>query len=113
MADWHKQGGASPELERNQRHQKENFERNLPAMIRDGKDIAVSFTGGNAITIPHGLGRRPRGWFIHSAGRPNSAGETAGSSPYAIIEVFSNESEIRLINNYGGAGNLTAALWIW
>lgn len=103
MADFHRQGGTSPELARNQHQQQENFERNVPAMIRDGKDIAVTFDAGTALTISHGLRRVPKGWFIHSA----------KGTPYAINEVMKDEREIRLINNYGGAGDLEAVLWIW
>lgn len=114
MADFVKDRGGSPENTKAQERSKENYERSLPAWIRDGKEIRVKFTSGDALTLEHFLGRVPRGWIIQSAGSADPNSDEAGStSPHAIVEVLRNDQEIRLINNYGGAGDLTAVLWIW
>lgn len=103
MTDWVKERGGTERETRSQDRAKENFDRNLPAFARDGKEIAVEFDAGTALTVSHGLRRVPQGWFLHSH----------KGSPHAVCEVLKNDREIRLINNYGGAGTLTAKLWIW
>ncbi len=99
--------------ERDQNAAKENFERNLPAWIRDGKEIEVTFDAGIALTVEHGLDRVPKGWVLTSHGGPVGSDGTKGGSPYAISEVLRDKNKIRLINNYGGASTVTAKLWIW
>jgi hypothetical protein len=113
LADHVIRRGGSKESADTQRLAKENFERNTPDWVRDGryigtkdgdtKETMVTFDGGTAITLQHGLKRKPKGWMIHKA----------TGSPYSINEVKSDDQEIRLINNYGGAGTLVCQVWIW
>ncbi len=102
MADFHRQGGTSPELTKNQQHQKENFERNLPAWIRDGKEISIT-VGPGATAYPHGLNRMPKGWLTHSH----------KGDAHSIVEVSRNDQEIKLQNVYVGSLSTTCKLWIW
>jgi hypothetical protein len=112
LADFVKQGGVSPELARNQRHQKENFDRNVPPMMRDGvhagtenqdtkeKEITV---GPGVTTVVHGLGRVPKGWFTHSH----------KGDAHSIVEYSRDDKELKLQNVYVGSTNTTCKLWIW
>lgn len=102
MADFNKQRTGSRELERIQDIGKENFERNLPPWVRDGKELDVSLNAG-VVMVPHGLKRVPRGWLFHSA----------KGDPYAILETTKNDREIGLINGYVGSSEVTGKLWIW
>ncbi len=103
MADHVKHRTGDRNLERIQDLAKENAERDLPPMIRDGRDFDVVFDGGSVVSVKHGLRRQPKGWFLHS---------TKGS-PYTVVETLRNEQELRLINQYAGASELNAKVWVW
>jgi hypothetical protein len=113
LADFVKDRGGSPENTKSQDRAKENFERNVPPWIRDGKDagskdadtknVRVTFDANTEKTIVHGLKRRPHGWLAHSF----------KGTGHSLREVSATKDEIVLVNDFLSAGELTCGIWIW
>lgn len=63
MADFDRVNATSPNLDRAQKRIQEGLGRGNPPM-QDGAEISFSVTSPNPVTVPHKLGRKPRGWQV-------------------------------------------------
>src|SRR5688572_1826453 len=96
LADFRRHNAGTRDSLREQQLAKENFENNLPAWVRDGREHEVTFDAGS-ITVVHGLNRVPQGWFVHSM----------KGDAHAICELSRDDEKLTLINNYVGSLSTT------
>lgn len=76
----------------------------VPSWLKGGRLINVAMVDANELQVSHGLGRKPKGWFMGSV--------SGDADVHAVVQTASNERTVDL-QNQGASGTLKFVLWVY
>lgn len=76
----------------------------LPDMFGAGKLVSGSVTDADEVSVSHGLGRTPKGWWLISP--------SGDADRICLVQTGSNTKTLTL-RNTGATGSLAFQLWVF